>query len=127
MSSGQLFVAPQNAYLQSMNQEFIVSHHYCRVSVGGQSSMTNASINPGIDPNWKDILQFNVNGDDSCHLAIYDSAEASCDMFVGECTMPLKDIYTTGYSTNTLQLTSVSGTPCGTISIAIEFVKAEDD
>ena len=119
--SGTLFVRPTNAKLKWDTELFSEMDCYCQVTCGVYVEKTEVAQDQGKKPNWNKALKFIVNGEQSLKVAIYDKDEVTDDDIIGECQIPLAQVYQMGRSSNWYNLRRSTGYDAGEVMINIEF------
>ena len=118
--SGQLIIKPISAQLTYNTEWFGKMDCYCKITVGGNVFKTNPAHDQGKHPNWQQSFTAMVNGDQVMHVAVYDHDNVTVDDYVGECQVPLQDIYNRRNSSNWYTLMR-KGKSSGQIMIILEF------
>ena len=90
---GQLIVKPISAKLTYDTEWFGSMDCYAKLTVGGTVYKTQSAHDQGKNPNWQATFTYQVNGEPSMHIAVYDKDDGSNDDYVGECVVPLNDVY----------------------------------
>ena len=121
-ATGRLIVRPQTAKL-AHNRDFLLNKMdpYCVMTVGGQTFNTSIARGMGKTPGWSDALTFNINNDQVLMIRMFDKDRLSRDDFIGECAVPLNDVYQRGTVTNWYNVTN-QGRLEGSIMVSMEFM-----
>ena len=92
-NQGKLIVRPQTAQL-AKNKDFLRKQDpYIKAQLGAQHFQTSVSKKGGKTPAWTDAFTFNINNDQTLVLHMFDKDKLSKDDFIGECTIPLNEVY----------------------------------
>ena len=120
-ATGRLIVRPQTAQL-THNRDFLNKMDpYCVVSLGGQTFNTTVARGQGRTPGWSDALTFNINNDQVLIVRLFDKDRLTRDDFIGECSVPLADVYQRGSLSNWFNVFN-QGRLEGSILITLEFL-----
>lgn len=93
---GTLIVRPQSAELLHNRDLFHKMDPYCVCNVAGQQKQTSVAKRQGKTPKWNDTLEFNVGGEHTLALTLYDKDRILKDAFIGESLIPLASVYQHG-------------------------------
>jgi C2 domain len=118
---GKLLVRPQTAQL-AKNKDFLRKQDpYIVMSIGSQQFKTSISKNGGKQPSWTDTINFNINNDQALILHLFDKDKITRDDFIGECTIPLAEVYQRRSLTNWYNIHS-KGRLVGQILVSFDFM-----
>ena len=117
---GALVVKAQTANLTNDSDSWGKMDPYVKITLGASTQTTKPAKDMGKTPNWSDILNFRVAGEQSIYVAVFDKDKFSKDEFLGETTIQLGQIFQRKFHSETYNL-SRNGQPAGSISIHFEF------
>lgn len=120
MISGNLVIKPVSANLTYSTEFFGSMDCYAKITVGSNVFKTKPAHDQGKNPNWQENFQARVNGDQSMHVAIYDQDDGSKDDYVGECQVPIGEVYQRRQCSNWYNIVR-KGKSIGQIMIVLEF------
>ncbi len=92
MHKGILTIRPQGAELLHNRDLFHKMDPYCICTIGNQHQQTSVAKRQGKTPKWNEALTFNMNGEQSINLTIYDK-DTFKDSFIAECLIPVAAVY----------------------------------
>ena len=116
---GRLRIKPLSAQLLKDCDTFGKMDPYVKVQVGADTQKSKVAKDMGKTPNWQDELDFAIAGAQSAYIAMYDHDKLSKDEFIGDITIPLRDIFVRQNVTNTYELKN-NGADAGKIQIHFE-------
>ena len=119
--SGQLIIKPVSAQLTYDTEWFGSMDCFARITVGSNMFRTQVAHDQGKHPNWQDTFTAYVNGDQSMHVAIFDRDNVTDNDYVGECMVPLMDVYQRGNVSNWYPVQRRGGM-AGQIMIMLQFI-----
>ena len=120
MYSGQLIIKPISAKLTYDTEWFGSMDCYVKIVVGGNVYKTKPAHDQGKNPNWQETFTAMINGEQTMHVSIYDHDNGSADDYVGECQVPLQQVYMNKTVNNRYPLMR-KGKGSGEIMIILEF------
>jgi Ca2+-dependent lipid-binding protein len=93
---------------------------YAKITVGQNTQQTRTANDMGKRPAWSDSLTFNIRGDQSMHIALWDKDYGSKDDYICETNINLTEIFQRRTFNNQFPLQR-KGKSAGQITIAFEF------
>ncbi len=118
--SGTLVIKPVSAQLTYSTEWLGKMDCYCVITVGGNVFRTMPAHDQGKHPNWQQVFNARVSGEQTMHVSISDYDNVTKDDYVGECTVPLQDVYQRRNVSNWYQVNR-KGKNIGQIMIVLEF------
>lgn len=118
--SGTLVIKPTSAQLTYSTEFLGKMDCYCTITVGGNVFRTMPAHDQGKHPNWQQVFNARVTGEQTMHVSIFDHDNVTKDDYVGECTVPLQDVYTRRNTSNWYTVNR-KGRSIGQIMILLEF------
>ena len=120
MQTGQLVIKPVSGKLTYDTEWFGKMDCYAKITVGGNVYKTRPAHDQGKNPTWQETFTAMVNGESTMHIAVYDKDDFSKDDYVGECQVPLQQVYINRTVNNWYPLMR-KGKSSGQIMIIMEF------
>ena len=117
---GTLIVKPMAARLTYDTETFGSMDPYAKITIAGITQQTRTANDMGKNPVWQDTFTFNINNDQTMHVALWDKDNGSNDDYICETTINLNEVYQRRMFTNQFPVQR-KGNSAGTITIAFEF------
>ena len=110
---GTIVVKPTAAKLTYDTEWFARMDPYAKCTIGGTVHQTQVAWNQSKNPVWQDTFNYRVNGEQSMHVAVYDKDTTTRDDYIGECTIPLQQVYSNRQQSGWYNLTRRGGRNAG--------------
>ena len=121
MNRGTLIVKPLCAKLTIDTEWFGKMDPYTKCTVGVTIQKTHTANDQGKTPSWSDTLSFMTNNEVSMRVEMWDE-DVGKDDFIGECDVPLTDVYRQQRANNWYTLKK-KGKSSGQVMICFEFYR----
>ena len=121
---GSVIFRPKQAQLSTDRESFGKQDPYVKIKTNSGEFKTHTCNEGGRTPFWNDSFNFNLSGDTTIHVSIWDKDTFSADDFIAETTINLMGTLMQGTNEKWYPITR-KGVSAGQILIEINYIPGQ--